>query len=367
MRRAIIWLDSRADEQAAKAHTPFRRRRVVMRGRALSRLEGRGLKIVWLRENEPESSTPPLLSPMPRDTSFTRTGEMVLDHTGAGGTGMLGGRKRQWSRLLAELAGLPLEKMPPISSSIDIMGALVYYASRVMGLGSETQVIAGMADIPAAAAGSGALEDGEAHINIGTSSWLCISVSRPRNQGKYGIAPVVSADPEMYLMIGESETAGACLGWFAKNLCRCADARGPAGEGETFRDLDEIARQVEPGAGRLLFAPWMFGERSPVTDTSIRAAFVNLGLEHKREHLLRAVYEGVAYNLRWLLDAAAGAGLACDPLRAIGGVQSGRVDADRRDVNRRRVDAVVACGRKRERWFAPWRRAGRGGEAPSRR
>ncbi len=343
LRRAIIWLDSRADEQAAKLIRRFGGRRVVMRvAGAIPSGKDVVCKIVWLRENEPEvfhatrfflDATGYLV--------YRATGEMVLDHTGAGGTGMLGGRKRQWSRLLAELAGLPLEKMPPISSSIDIMGALGDDAARVMGLGSETQVIAGMADIPAAAAGSGALEDGEAHINIGTSSWLCISVSRPRNLGKYGIAPVVSADPEMYLMIGESETAGACLGWFAKNLCRCADARGPAGEGETFRDLDEIARQVEPGAGRLLFAPWMFGERSPVTDTSIRAAFVNLGLEHKREHLLRAVYEGVAYNLRWLLDEAAGAGLACDPLRAIGGGAKSDVWMQIvADVTRRRVDAV---------------------------
>jgi len=85
----------------------------------------------------------------------------------------------------------------------------------------------------------------------------------------------------------------------------------------------------------------MFGERSPVPDTSIRASFVNLSLEHGRDHMLRAIFEGVAYNLRWLLDVAAGAGFACDPLRAIGGGAKSDVWMQIvADVTRRRVEAV---------------------------
>lgn len=343
LRRAIIWLDSRADGQAASLIRRFGGRRMVIRvaGAAPS---GKDVvcKLAWLRENEAEvfrvtrfflDATGYLV--------YRATGEMVVDHTGAGGTGILSGRTRRWSRPMAWLVGLPLEKMPPIRSSIDIVSTLRDDAAREMGLGSGTRVIAGMADIPAAAAGSGALEDGDAHINIGTSSWLCLSVNRPRNLGNNGIAAVVSADPDMYLMIGESETAGACLDWCANNLYRRGDERGQCGTGDPFQTLDEIADTVEPGAGRLLFAPWMFGERSPVTDTSVRAAFINLGLEHRKEHLLRAVYEGVAYNLRWLLDAAAGAGLTCDPLRAIGGGAKSDVWMQIvADVTRRRVEAV---------------------------
>jgi xylulokinase len=266
---------------------------------------------------------------------------MVIDHTAAGGTGILGGRRREWSRLLARLVGLDLEKMPPIRSSIDVVGTLREGAAWEMGLAGGTPIIAGMADIPAAAAGSGALEDGDAHINIGTSSWLCLSVSRPRNLGRNGIAPVVSADPEMYLMIGESETAGACLGWFAENLYPPGAARQAGEDSDVFRALDGIVAGMEPGAGRMLFAPWMFGERSPVTDTSVRASFVNLSLEHGRDHMLRAIYEGVAFNLRWLLDTAAGAGFACDPLRAIGGGAKSDVWMQIiADITGRRVEAV---------------------------
>ncbi len=344
LRRAIIWMDNRADEQAARFIRRFGGRKMVIRiaGAAPT---GKDVvcKLAWLRENEPEvfQATHAFLDATGY-LVYRATGEMVIDQTGAGGTGIISNRTRQWSRPLARLLGLSLDKMPAIRSSIDIVGPLGGGAAREMGLAEGTPVIAGMADIPAAATGSGALEDGDAHINIGTSSWLCVSVSRPRNLGKYGIAAVVSSDPEMFLMIGESETAGACLDWFARNFASDEEKRQAGGEREIFKVLDEVAARVEPGAGRLLFAPWMFGERSPVPDTSIRASFVNLGLEHGREHMLRAVYEGVAYNLRWLLDVAAGAGLRCDPLRAIGGGAKSDVWMQIvSDVTRRRVEAVA--------------------------
>jgi xylulokinase len=342
LRPAIIWLDSRAGEQAERFIRRFGGRRMVIRivGAAPSAKDV-VCKLAWLKENEPDvfRETVSFLDA----TGFLvyrATGKMVIDHTGAGGTGIING-KRQWSPLFARVLGLPLEKMPPIMSSIDVAGGLSGAAAERMGLREGTPVIAGMADIPAAATGSGALEDGDAHINIGTSSWLCVSLARPRNLGKSGIAAVVSPDPRMYLLIGESETAGACLEWFARQFARRDEVERAGGEREVFKVLDVAADKVEPGAGRLLFAPWMFGERSPVADTDIRAAFINLSLEHQRDHLLRAIYEGVAYNLRWLLDVAAQAGLACEPLRAIGGGATSDVWMQIiSDVTRRRVEAV---------------------------
>ncbi len=321
LRPAIIWLDSRAEKQAASIIRRFGGRRAIMRlAGAVPSGKDVVCKLAWLRENEPGlyRSTHHFLDA----TGYLvgrATGRLVMDHTGAGGTGILDARRREWSRLFAWALGLDLGKLPPVCSSIEVVGGLKKEAAEDMGLPPGTPVIAGMADIPAAATGSGALGDGDAHMSIGTSSWLCLSVRRRTNLGRNGIAAVVSPDPEMFLLIGESETAGACLEWFAREMAVALPRGGGGGEEGFLRRLDAVAAGVEPGAGRLLFAPWMFGERSPVPDSSVRAAFVNLGLEHGWEHMLRAVYEGVAFNLRWLLDAAASAGYACDPLRAIGG------------------------------------------------
>lgn len=343
LRRAIIWLDSRADQQASGfiRRMGGRRATLLLAGACPS---GKDVvcKLAWLRENEPEvyEDTRSFLDA----TGYLvmrATGKMVMDHTGAGGTGIINKRSRDWSPLFARLLGIELSKLPHVMSSIGIAGPLVPEAAEEMGLGAGTPVIAGMADIPAAATGSGALEDGDAHINIGTSSWLCLSVSKTVNLGRYGIAGVVSSDPEMYIMIGESETAGACLEWFADQFATPEERERCGGGGDIFQILDEVVDGVEVGSGRLIFTPWMFGERAPVTDTALRASFINLSLEHGRDHLLRAVYEGVAYNLRWLLDAAGEAGFPCDPLRAIGG--GARSDTWLQmisDVTRRRVEAV---------------------------
>jgi xylulokinase len=84
--------------------------------------------------------------------------------------------------------------------------------------------------------------------------------------------------------------------------------------------MDRQVSGEAPGSGNLIFAPWMYGERCPVADESLRAAFINLSANHTRAQMARAVYEGVAYNIRWILDSiAAYYGFKAEPLRVLGG------------------------------------------------
>lgn len=347
LRPAIIWIDSRANEQAARLVRRFGGSRVIM---ALAGAVPSGkdvvCKILWIKEKEPEvfTATHKILD-VNGYLVFRATGNMIIDHTGAGVTGLLKNKTREWDQLFARLLGVPLEKMPDIKSSIEVVGLLTREAAEEMGLEPGIPVIGGMGDIPAAATGSGALEHGDPHIYLGTSGWLVLSVRKPKNLGKNGIVSVVSADPEMFLMIGESETAGACLKWFADNFATAEERKEAARRGDEmaiFAILDEVAEEVEPGSDRLLFTPWLFGERSPITDTTIRSAFVNLSLNHRREYLLRSIYEGVAYNFRWLVDTVADAGFPCQTLRAIGGgARSDLWMQIMADVTRRTIEAVA--------------------------
>jgi xylulokinase len=320
VRTAIIWMDSRADAQAARMIRRLGGKRVMLAvAGALPTGKDVVCKVAWYAENEPDLyARTHLILDLTGYLVFRAAGEFSLDHTGAGATGLLNGR-REWSRPLVRLIKFPVEKMPAVRPCTEVVGGLTADAASETGLIEGTPVIAGMSDIPAAATGSGALGDGDAHIYLGTSSWLCITTSKTRNLGRYGIAAVPSSDPEMSIMIGETETAGACLEWFAREFAREDELEAAAERGGIFAVLDEAAAAVEPGSGKLLFMPWLFGERSPVPDTTLRGCFANLALEHTRDHMLRAVYEGAAYNLRWLLDAAESKGFACRPLRAIGG------------------------------------------------
>lgn len=324
LRPAVIWMDNRAEEQARRLVKKIGGPRVAMLlAGAVPSGKDVVCKLQWIREEEPQvfQKTHKFLD-VTGYLVYRATGKMVMDHTAGGVTGLLSSRKRSWSRSFAGFLGIPLEKLPELKACTELVGELTEDAASEMGLVPGVPVIAGMGDVPAAATGSGALEEGDAHYYLGTSGWLCISVGKPVNIGRHGMVSVVSPDPDMFLLIGETETAGACLNWFAEQLAKPEEWEAAAVRGggmAIFEVLDEVAEKVEPGAGRLLFAPWMFGERSPITDTSLRSAFVNLSLEHGREHLLRAIYEGVAFNCRWLLEVVERKGYPCPVLRAIGG------------------------------------------------
>lgn len=321
LRPAIIWIDSRADEQACRLVKRMGGEAIVARvAGAVPSGKDVICKHMWMREEEPQVyQRAKVILDVNGYLVYRSTGNYIIDQSNAAATGLLDNRTRDWSPLFSKLLRIPLDKLPPVKKSVEVVGVLNDDAAKLMGLRSGLPVIGGMGDVPAAATGSGALGEGDAHIYIGTSGWLCISVAKPKGLSKYGIASIASADPASFLMIGETETAGACLKWFAEQLGRKEEWDQAGQEMEIFAVLDRVIADVPAGSRKLIFTPWMFGERSPVTDTTLRGAFLNVSLEHTREDMLRAVYEGVAMNCRWLLEAVGSAGYPCATVRTIGG------------------------------------------------
>jgi xylulokinase len=128
---------------------------------------------------------------------------------------------------------------------------------------------------------------------------------------------MASADPSRYILLAETESAGACFKWFAENL---APKDIDYGHGRDVYDyLNDVAAEAEPGSNGLIFCPWMYGERSPIPDVTVRGGFVNLSLDHKRGDVSRAVFEGLALHARWMLEGLRGCGFDDVVLRAIGG------------------------------------------------
>jgi xylulokinase len=119
----------------------------------------------------------------------------------------------------------------------------------------------------------------------------------------------------------EQETSGACLTFLRDNIVYHKDALlQEHHKPDVYKVFDEVVAGVPAGSDRLLFTPWLYGERTPVEDHAVRGGFFNLTLKTTREHLLRAVYEGVAYNARWLLHHVEKfAGRRMEPIRIIGG------------------------------------------------
>jgi len=205
---------------------------------------------------------------------------------------------------LMEMAGLDRALLPELVPTGSVLGGLTTEAAADLGLLAGTPVVVGTGDLHSAAVGSGAVGDFEAHLYIGTSSWISCHVPFKKTDALTNIASIPSGLPGRYVVADEHETGGACLTWLRDNLLFPVDALG-RGEGpdDFFATLNDLAAGVPAGCHGVMFTPWLNGERSPVDDHTIRGGFHNLSLSSTRADMVRAVLEGVALNSAWLLGA----------------------------------------------------------------
>jgi xylulokinase len=163
-------------------------------------------------------------------------------------------------------------------------------------------VILGTPDLQSAAIGSGAVRDYEGHLYIGTSSWLTCHVPFKKTDIFHNMATLPSAIPGRYFVANEQETAGYCLTYLRDKVFFAQDelGTGPVPP-DAYERMNSAAEKVPAGSDGLIFTPWLYGERTPVEDHTVRGAFMNQSLKTTRAHMIRAAMEGVAFNARWLL------------------------------------------------------------------
>ena len=239
---------------------------------------------------------------------------MVTELSGASGYGF-DLKKKTWLSVLP-LAGIDMKKLPPLVKSTDMVGGLTEQAALESGLLKDTPIFGGCDDVQAAAVGSGQSQDGDVHVYLGTSAWVA-AATKTGDTFKHGAAAIQSADPAMNLIAGITESAGANIEWIRDQFFRHEKEKYGAG---VFNYMDEVIATVPPGSDGLINTPWMLGERCPVSSTTTRSTLFNISMVHTREHLMRAVYEGIAYNIRWILqNFCKDYSIACDNIRIIGG------------------------------------------------
>ncbi len=206
---------------------------------------------------------------------------------------------------LIKFFGIDRAKLPDLVPTNSVIGRLRPEIARDWGLRGDVQVVTGSPDIPSAQVGSGAARDFEPHLYIGTSSWLTCHVPFKKTDLFHGLASLPSAIPGRYLLTDAQECAGVCLQFLRDNILfhkdELSDGVKPKNAYQLF---DQIAARTPAGSGNVIFLPWLYGERAPVDDRFVRGGFFNQSLETTREHMVRAVFEGVAFNTRWLLKYA---------------------------------------------------------------
>jgi len=314
---AIIWMDSRGAEEVKKAASGFPMVEGYGAGKLIDwiRLTGGAptrsgkdpiAHILWLKAHEPERYRNTAVFLEPKDyLNYYLTGRIcsswdcitlhwVTDNRDI--------RNIKYSDKLIRTFGIDRNKLPDLVPVNSLLGNLSAKAARDLGLPESVQVVSGTPDLHSAAVGSGAVRDFEGHYYIGTSSWLITHLPFKKTDLFHNMGTIPSGIPGRYLCVNEQETAGACLNFIRNQLFFPGDRIDPSPPPAGFYKLaDEVAAEAPAGCEGLTFAPWLYGERSPVEDHHSRGMFFNVSLQHKRAHFVRAVMEGVALNGRWLL------------------------------------------------------------------
>lgn len=280
-------------------------------------------KMLWLKNNKPDiwKRTRYLLPPN-AFVAHALTGELAVDRSSAGNIGGVYDYKAgTWSVEMLDALGIPVAMMPErLVGASDVVGGLTAHAGAQLGLDAGTPVVAGGVDAPVATLAAGVTHAGQHVAMIGTS--MCWGFVRQDADAKHGLVsmPHVFGGPQDAYVFGGAITAGAAITWFRDHFCRDEAAAAIASGSDIHDLLDAGAATVPAGADGILFLPYLMGERSPVWDAKASGSFVGLNLIHTRDHMYRAVLEGVSFALRHNIEAGALGAAALDArLIVVGG------------------------------------------------
>lgn len=203
---------------------------------------------------------------------------------------------------LLAMAGIDREKLAGLVAPNRCIGSLRPQLAQRLGLEPGTRIFSGVNDTQAVSVGTATFR-GTGGINIGTTCQVLAHVPDKRADFENEILSMPSPIAGRYMAMAENGLGAKTLDHFLRNIVFASDALADHAAANPFAGVDAAVESVAPGSDGLLFLPWLNGSSSPCSDPNARGGFLNLSLRSTRSHLVRAVLEGVAFNLRWLLPA----------------------------------------------------------------
>ena len=320
LRKSLIWCDGRTAEQCAEITERVGEFRLIELTANPALTSFTAGKILWVRENEPEIFKRCRKILLPKDyIRYKLTGEYGLEASDASGMNMLDINTRDWSDEVLSKLEIDKSMLPDVKEACDLAGHITAEAALLTGLKEGTPVAFGGGDNASAAIGTGVVTPGKAFVTIGTSGVLFAHADSVAVDLKGRVNTFCSAVPDGWAVFGCILSAGMSLQWLRNNFFR-SEMKVAEGLGQDCYNLMTAqAERVPIGANRLLFLPYLMGERSPILDPNARGVFFGLSAIHNKYDMLRAVMEGVIYALRQSLDVLRDMGVEFDEIYATGG------------------------------------------------
>ena len=255
-------------------------------------------KLMWVKKHEPEIFRDTYKMLNAKDyINYRLCGRMATDPSDASGTNAYDLNQWQWSDKIIEAAELDIKLFPDVCSSIDVIGEVTDAASRETGLRPGTPVICGGGDGSCAGVGVGCVSPGMAYNCLGSSSWIALTVEKPIVDEQRRTMNWAHVVPGLLHPSGTMQTAGSAYKWMLDQLCGQESAEAKTSGRNVFDLIDDQLSKSPVGANKLLFLPYLLGERTPRWNVDAKGAFIGLTLAHQHGDMLRAVMEGITMNL----------------------------------------------------------------------
>lgn len=320
LRRSIIWCDQRTGLECDEITSRVGSERLISITANPALTGFTASKILWVRNNEPGLYHKCAHILLPKDyIRYKLTGEFATDVSDASGMQLLDIPKRRWSDEILSKLDIDKALLARVYESPQITGTVDPKAAEETGLAGGTIVVGGGGDNAAAAVGTGVVNDGAAFTTIGSSGVVYAHTSKIVIEPKGRVHTFCCAVPGAWHVMGVTQAAGLSLHWFRNNFCQVETQTAQGLGVDPYYLMDKEAERIPAGCDKLIYLPYLMGERTPHLDPDCRGVFFGLSAIHTRQHLIRAVIEGVTYSLRDCVDILREMGLHIKEMRACGG------------------------------------------------
>ncbi|MEF2073444.1 xylulokinase [Consotaella aegiceratis] len=293
LRPCIMWNDTRSYKEAEElndAESQAITGNIVFPGFTAP-------KLLWVARNEPEIFAKVRRVLLPKDyLRLWLTGEAVSEMSDSAGTSWLDTGKRDWSLRMLERTNLPLSAMPRLVEGTERSGGLRAELAARWGMKADIAVAGGGGDNAASAAGVGVVEPGTGFLSLGTSGVLFTASAGYDPVPETALHTFCHAIPGLWHQMGVTLSAAGSLEWLSRLL-----QQAPG-------DLTALLGEQLEEPGRIVFLPYLSGERTPHNDAAIRGVFAGLEADTDRRAMVKAVLEGVTFSMRDCLEAGGGTG-----------------------------------------------------------
>ena len=320
LRRSIIWCDQRTAAECEEITAKVGAERLIEITANPALTGFTASKILWVRNHEPAIYAKCRHILLPKDyVRYCLTGEFATEVSDASGMQLLDIPKRQWSEEVLEKLDIDKSLLAKVYESPEVTGTLTADAAAKCGLQAGIIVVGGAGDNAAAAVGTGVVKDGRAFTTIGTSGVVFAHTSGITIDPKGRVHTFCCAVPGAWHVMGVTQGAGLSLKWFRDQFCDTEKSTARLMGVDEYYLMDKAALASPIGANKLLYLPYLMGERTPHLDPNARGVFFGLSGMHTKRDMLRAVMEGVTYSLRDCVEVCREMGVNVSDMMACGG------------------------------------------------